>query len=122
MLKDYTDAVFEEGKQFNYDSNMGIYLRPAPKLNPLAGVLCVNRVDDSGSYLDGNDDLDSGDGRLVGVAPEAHGGKTSCAKRTVQKQAPTLDLVLRTIERFTAPAVRKDIEEALRNYYKRSYF
>ncbi|MEK6960550.1 MAG: hypothetical protein AABX47_05220 [Nanoarchaeota archaeon] len=117
LLKEYTEAVFEEGKQFDYDSNMGIYLRIAPKSTPLAGALCVYGFN-GGSNLGGDDGLDSGSGRLVGVAPEAHGENKTCAKRTAQKQAPTLDLVLRTIEQYTAPANRQEIEKALRKHYK----
>jgi len=117
LLKEYTEAVFEEAKQFNYDSNMGIYLRTAPDSTPSAGALCVDGVNDR-SNLDGSYNLGDSYGRFVGVAPEAHGEKKMCAKRTARKSAPSLDQILNAIEPFTAPANREEIEKALRKHYK----
>ncbi|MEK6961188.1 MAG: hypothetical protein AABX47_08520 [Nanoarchaeota archaeon] len=65
LLKEYTEAVFEEAKQFNYDANMGIYIRNAPKSTRLAGAVCVDRVSNR-SYLYGSNSLDGDFGRLVG--------------------------------------------------------
>ena len=73
LLKEYRKAVAEELKtRYNYEGqNMNVFLAPAKNVTT-GRSCCVNRCGD-GSNADGNGDLDGGDGRLVGVVPEAQG-------------------------------------------------
>lgn len=70
LLNEYADKMFAEMKQrFDYTENMGFYVADANK-TPTLRALYASWLE-SGSRLRGNDNLESGYGRLVGVAPEA---------------------------------------------------
>lgn len=69
---------FERAKEYagrlvfsRYNNAMGMYLASGEKVPTLRAWCVVGLGDYRGSYASGNWDLDSGGGRLVGVAPEA---------------------------------------------------
>ncbi|MEK6897623.1 MAG: hypothetical protein AABW93_03780 [Nanoarchaeota archaeon] len=71
LLNYYADYVFAEGEQrFYYDTAMGVYLTSAAVSTPEMRAWCVVRLEGR-SCVSGRVVLDDGDGRLVGVAPEA---------------------------------------------------
>ncbi|MCD4666540.1 hypothetical protein K8R47_01895 [archaeon] len=71
LLNEYADMVFAQTKQrFGYDKNMGLWVSGKPK-EPNMRLWCVSRLG-CGSSASGDSYLDCSNGRLVGVAPEAH--------------------------------------------------
>ena len=71
LLNDYVDYIFAEGKErFGYDTAMGIFPSYCSGNSPEMRAWCVRGL---GCWSDagGRDDLDGGDGRLAGIAPEA---------------------------------------------------
>jgi hypothetical protein len=70
LLKEYVDATFAQGKErFGYDNMMGVWIS-SPKdvaVGRLWLVFNLNNYSDAG----GSSNIDSNDGRLVGVVPEA---------------------------------------------------
>lgn len=70
LLDAYVDTMFPEmKKKFNYDKNMGIYLENGDEMPTLRALIVGRLVYRSQLY--GGNYLDNGNGRLVGVAPEA---------------------------------------------------
>ena len=71
FLDKYVDYIFAEGKQrFGYDTAMGVFPSSAQGNTPEMRAWYVDRLE-YGSCVYGRDDLDSGGGRLLGIAPEA---------------------------------------------------
>ena len=67
LLNDYTDYIFTEGK---HNTAMGIFPSSANGETSEMRAWYVSRLG-GGSGADGRNDLDGGDGRLLGIAPEA---------------------------------------------------
>ena len=67
LLNDYTDYIFTEGK---HDTAMGIFPGSANGETPEIRAWCVDGLGDR-SDAGGGYGLDSDDGRLLGIAPEA---------------------------------------------------
>ncbi len=87
--------MFSEMKrEFGYNEAMGVYLPEAPKA-PQARALFVDGLS-NWSGLGGRSDLRGGDGRLVGVAPEARG------KVDQMIIEPTLEQALAVMNRNSA--------------------
>lgn len=85
LLADYVDFIFARAKErFNYDVNMGVYPALCGGDAPEMRAFYVNRLDDR-SRFDGGDYVYGGDGRLVGVAPEALGGASAKGASAVQR-------------------------------------
>ncbi len=70
LLDAYGDMIFRKGKEiYNHDTVMGVFLADAQDV-PTMRLWYAVRLGWSGAG--GSLRLDGGDGRLVGVAPEAH--------------------------------------------------
>lgn len=73
LLNDYVDYIFTEGKEiFGYDPAMGVYPGSCGGDKPEMRAWCVGWLD-IGSHAIGRGGLGDGNGRLVGIAPEALG-------------------------------------------------
>jgi len=71
LLDDYVDYIFTEGKQrFNYDTAMGVYPSSEQGKTPELGAWYVNWLGVRSGAI-GRLHLDDGDGRFLGIAPEA---------------------------------------------------
>lgn len=71
LLDSYVDATFKKAKEdFNYSGDMMKIWLSQPQEVTAGRLWCVLRLYDNSS-ADGDDNLDSDYGRLVGVAPEA---------------------------------------------------
>ncbi|HIH17917.1 MAG TPA: hypothetical protein HA282_04005 [Nanoarchaeota archaeon] len=82
LLDDYVDYIFAEGKErFGYDTVMGVYPSSAHGNTPEMRAWYVGRLEGR-SGADGRDDLVSGSGRLLGIAPEAPGAPGKGASNT----------------------------------------
>ena len=86
-MNEYVDLIFVQAKQqFDYDKNMGVYVRDASEVPKDAATMrpwCVWGLRDK-SNAEGRGDLGDSDGRLVGVAPEAHVARDQGAKTLEQ--------------------------------------
>src|SRR3989344_1889824 len=83
-LNAYVDFVFDETqKRFEYNKNMGLYFGSAQK-EPTGRLLGLRWLEDR-SYAYGRYLLVSGNGRLVGVAPEARAAQ-SASERTLEER------------------------------------
>ncbi len=96
LLNEYVDLIFAQAKQqFDYDKNMGVYVRDALDVPKDAATMrhwCVGELGDR-SNADGWYDLDNSNGRLVGVAPEAQAAKSVVTNATLEsKIAAALNL------------------------------
>ena len=84
LKDDYIDVVFADGKQrFDYDENMGVYVRRDAQNVPTLRSWLVDRLE-GGSGADGRYGLLNDDGRLVGVAPEARAERGSKASEPLE--------------------------------------
>lgn len=85
LLNEYVDLIFSQAKQrFGYDTTMGLYVADKPK-EPQARLWFVSglRLRSDASGWDG---LHNGDGRLVGVAPEARNAAKSSSAKTLEER------------------------------------
>ena len=87
LLNDYVDLIFAQAKpQFDYDKNMGVYVRDDSDVSKDAATLrpwCVRRLW-CWSVAEGWGGLDNSIGRLVGVAPEAQAAKSVVTNSTLE--------------------------------------
>ena len=113
LLNDYADYIFAEGKErFDYDTTMGVYPDSAgdnPKMRAWCVIRLVNR-----SSADGGDYLVSGDGRFVGIAPEAlsaPGKGASNIKAYTMADLQAVDKAMKGLEGTLPPDVLKPFAE-----------
>ena len=96
LLNEYVDLIFAQAKQqFDYDKNLGVYVRDASDVSKDAATMRSWFVDglEDGSDASGRIDLDYSVGRLVGVAPEAQAAKSVVTNATLEsKIAAALNL------------------------------
>ena len=96
LLNEYVDLIFSQAKQqFDYDRNMGVYVRDAPYVPKDAATMQLWYVRNlrNRSYADGWVNLDFSIGHLVWVAPEAQAAKSAVANSTLEtKIARALNL------------------------------
>ena len=92
LLNEYVDLIFAQAKQqFDYDKNMGVYVRDASDVSKDSATLrpwCVGGLRDWSNAV-GRSDLDDSDGRLVGVAPEAQAAKSVVTNSTLETKIAT---------------------------------
>jgi len=89
LLNEYVDLIFAQAKQqFDYDKNMGVYVRDASDVSKDAATMRLLFVGllEYGSFANGRDDLGYSDGRLVGVAPEAQAAKSVVTNATLESK------------------------------------
>ena len=87
LLNEYVDLIFSQAKQqFDYDKNMGVYVRDASDVSKDAATMRPWFVGELRfrSVALGGDDLDDSYGRLVGVAPEAQAAKSEDPRLTLE--------------------------------------
>jgi len=112
LLNDYTDFIFAEGNQrFKYDTAMGVFPGSCGGNKPEIRAWCGYGLG-SGSSADGRNYLDSDNGRLVGLAPEALSapGKGASNVRThTMADVLTAKTQLDAIEKALRPELTKDI-------------
>ena len=110
LLNDYTDFIFAEGKErFGYDTAMGIYPGSCSGKVPEMRAWFVGWLELRSSASSRND-LNSGGGRLVGIAPEALGAKNSgvsAAQTYTMADLQTFDNALKGLEATLKPEVLK---------------
>jgi len=91
LLKEYSSWV---ANQTGKDKNMRVYVDSLGKFSKLRAWY-VSRLDDR-SNANGGDDLDDGDGRFVGLAPEAH--SLRIVKPTLEQSINILNENLEKVE------------------------
>ena len=87
LLNAYVDLIFTQAKQqFDYNRNMGVYVRDASDVSKDAATLRLWEVGllEGGSNADGRVTLDDVFGRLAGVAPEAQAAKSEDPRSTLE--------------------------------------
>ena len=114
LLNDYTDYIFAEGKErFGYDTVMGVYLTSANGNSPEIRAWFASRLE-YGSNASGRDDLGDGNGRLLGIAPEAldiSGKGASKVKSYTLADLQAVDNVMRGLEKTLHPDVLKPLTD-----------
>ncbi|MBU1202393.1 MAG: hypothetical protein KJ583_07725 [Nanoarchaeota archaeon] len=109
LLKEYAHQVFKKAKETQgYDKNMGVYLSSFREV-PNMRLWLLGRLNNNGSG-NGNYNVDYNDGRLVGVAPEAHG-----AEKIV---TPSLEQVMKASLKYIAPVNAESLRKELSPLYK----
>ncbi len=113
LLNDYADYIFAEGKErFGYDTAMGVYpdsAGDAPKMR----AWCVDWLGGR-SGASGGIGLGGGDGRFVGIAPEAlsaPGKGASNIKAYTMADLQAVDKAMKGLEGTLHPDVLKPIVE-----------
>ena len=100
LHEEYAKATFKEAKQqYGYDKNMGVYLSGFKEV-PNFRLWLSDRLGNL-SDANGNSSLDNSSGRLVGVAPEAHGAEKIAM--------PTLEQIMNVIQ-VNVDTLRKELK------------
>jgi hypothetical protein len=85
LLNAYVDKIFAEAKQkFKYNENMGLYLASSQNVPTMRAFFVYGL--ECRSFVDGRYALGSGNGRLVGLAPEAQGVSAGVVARPTLEQ------------------------------------
>ena len=113
LLDDYVDYIFAEGKQrFNYDTAMSVFFGSAGN-KPKLRAWCVDRLED-GSNANGRYDLDDGNGRFVGIAPEALSAPSEGAsniKAYTMADLQKFDSVVKGLEATVRPELLEQLSQ-----------
>ncbi|MBU1201633.1 MAG: hypothetical protein KJ583_05125 [Nanoarchaeota archaeon] len=105
LHEEYAKATFKEAKEkYGFNNNLGVYLSGFKEV-PNFRLWLSSRLNYN-SDADGSNSLDYNYGRLVGVAPEAHGAEKIAM--------PTLEQIMNISSKYVAPvnvdALRKDLK------------
>jgi hypothetical protein len=110
LLNDYVDYTFAEGKRFDYDEAMGVFLSSAKGDTPEMRAGRVGRLAFR-SNASGRDDLDDDSGRLIGIAlgvlSVSGNGGVSRIKTYTMADLQAVDKAIKGLEGTLTPEILK---------------